>query len=215
MFYWSRDGPSLKTCFGEDLEDLDYLRQQYRIHVYMQSELPNYICLASETAFDTAEITQKLRELWKQKVARLEFRIKAYMMEPPERNPRADQVAITKQDGAALANLHLTQAREFKSKLGTLAKGMSCLPESNHKRIRDGLNACMSRIKHLNTDMRLRIKFGSFVHDRWKGGGGTDAIYPLNEFPGLLSDDRWQGRLVPGYVYNFLSHPLKKILILT
>lgn len=48
--------------------------------------------------------------------------------------------------------------------------------------------------------MRICVKFGTFILDRWKTINGVSQ-YPLQEFPEMLLDERWQGRLVPGYVH--------------
>lgn len=70
----------------------------------------------------------------------------------------------------------------------------------NQRNMCDNLDRCVRTMKHIDCDMRICVKFGTFILDRWKTINGVSQ-YPLQEFPEMLLDERWQGRLVPGYVH--------------
>lgn len=198
MFYWPRDGPSLKKCFGDDLEGLDFLRTKHHVYVYVQPDLVNFLCVASDEKFDQREMTERLRALWRQKFARFEIRVKLYMVQPPQRDQTADKVAISKTSGVAQPVLYTSQLGHSSSQNGSLQQRVAEVSEENNKRLRNNLLQFLSLVKYVDSDMKISVKFGTFVFDRWKSTNGIRTLYPLREFPEMLMDERWQGRLVPG-----------------
>jgi hypothetical protein len=208
MFHWPpEDGLTMKSCFGVDLEDLDSLRKAWRVHIYIQHDLNNYLCVASVQSFDRKEMVQVLRDLYTEKYARLKLQIKAYMVEPPLAIDPGDKVVISKTNGIHHPRLQKdlnnqlqplqTGSQKHKAGATGLNNLMAGVQAANHDLIRSHLDRCLSMLKYVDCQVGLRVKFGTFILSRWKTPGGS-ASYPLHKFPGMLTDNKWQGRLVPG-----------------
>lgn len=209
MFHWPpEDGLTMKGCFGADLEDLDSLRKTWRVHIYIQHDLNNYLCVASAQSFDRKEMVQVLRNLYTEKYARLKLQIKAYLVEPPLVTEPGDKVIISKCNGFYHPTLQKDQNNQLQplqtedqkrnEAAGTRGNNlMAGVPSANHDLIRSHLDRCLSMLKYVDSQVGLRVKFGTFILSRWKTPGGS-ASYPLHKFPEILTDNKWQGRLVPG-----------------
>jgi hypothetical protein len=48
--------------------------------------------------------------------------------------------------------------------------------------------------------MRMRVKFGTFILEKFRKIGKEASVYRFGEFVDMILDDRCQGHLVPGYV---------------
>lgn len=208
MFHWPpEDGLTMKSCFGADLEDLDSLRKTWRVHIYIQHDLNNYLCVASAQSFDRKEMVQVLRDLYTEKYARIKLQIKAYMVEPPLAIDPGDKVVISKSNGIHKPTLQRDpnhqlqplQTENQKHKAGATGVNnlMAGVQAANHDLIRSHLDRCLSMLKYVDSQVGLRVKFGTFILSRWKTPGGS-VSYPLHKFPEMLTDNKWQGRLVPG-----------------
>lgn len=201
IFYWPRDGPSIKMCFGDELEGLDFLRKKYSVHIYIQTELDHHICFASDKKFDKSKITNIIRRLWTHHFARSQIQTKLYMIQPPEPNTQADRVVIAKRNGVSQASIFRYQTNQSLGHPEISRQGMVNVTGMNHRNICENLDRCFRTVKHIDSDMRICVKFGTFILDRWRSINGISQ-YPLGEFPEMLLDERWQGRLVPGYVHS-------------
>ncbi|KAK5791140.1 hypothetical protein VI817_006449 [Penicillium citrinum] len=208
IFYWPRDGPTIKTCFGDELEELDFLRKKYSVHIYIQTELDHHICFASDRKFDKSTITNIIRRLWTHHFARSQIKTKLYMIQPPEPNTQGDRIFIAKNNGVAQANIFRYQSNQSPGHFEASRHETSNLLAMNQRNMCDNLDRCVRTMKHIDCDMRICVKFGTFILDRWKTINGVSQ-YPLQEFPEMLLDERWQGRLVPGHIVPVLMKTME------
>lgn len=198
MFHWPpQDGLTMKSCFGPDLEELDSLRKAWRVHIYMQHDLDNYICVSSDQSFDRKKMVQILRENYIEKYARHKLRIKAYMVEPLLAAEPGDKVIIAKPNGIAQPDLQKNQPNQLLSTPYRMDNLLESGLVNNHDLIRSSLDRCLSLFKYIDAQVGMRVKFGTFIMSRWKPLGDS-AGYDLHKFPEILRDERWQGRVVPG-----------------
>jgi hypothetical protein len=203
MFHWHvQDSLTMKGCFGADLQELDHLRKTWRVHIYIQHDLENYLCVASHEEFNRREMLRTLRELYAQKHAIYKLQINAYMIEPPLATEPGALVIMSKPNGIAHPTLQRDQILKFQptAPLGVQNEPPSHMVATKGKDsavIHSNLDRCMRLIKYIDGQFLIRVKFGILILSPWKTAGGT-ASYPLKEFPGVLRDKRWQGRLVPG-----------------
>jgi hypothetical protein len=203
MFHWHvQDSLTMKSCFGADLQELDHLRKTWRVHIYIQHDLENYLCVASHEEFNRREMLRTLRELYAQKHAIYKLQINAYMIEPPLATEPGALVIMSKPNGIAHPTLQRDQILKFQptAPLGVQNEPPSHMVATKGKDsavIHSNLDRCMRLIKYIDGQFLIRVKFGILILSPWKAAGGT-ASYPLNKFPGVLRDKRWQGRLVPG-----------------
>ncbi|KAJ5995155.1 hypothetical protein N7481_002132 [Penicillium waksmanii] len=179
MFHWPpEDGLTMKSCFGADLEDLDSLRKTWRVHIYIQHDLNNYLCVASDQSFDRKEMVQILHKVVISK------------------SNGIHQPTLQKDPNNQLQPLQ-TERNKHKAAAPSVENLMSGVQAVNHNLIRSHLDRCLSLIKYVDAQVGVRVKFGTFIVSRWKTPGGS-ASYPLHKFPEMLRDEKWQGRLVPG-----------------
>lgn len=170
----------MKSCFGPDLEDHDSLREDWRVYIYIQHDLDNYLCVASDQSFDRKEMVQIMREHYSQKYARLKLQIKAYMVEPLLAAEPGDKAIIAKPNG--LPNRIYTKINPINLYARQTAWIISW---------RVTWQAIMTSFAAALTDAQvgMRVKFGTFILSRWKPLGDS-AGYDLHKFPQMLRDER-------------------------
>ncbi|KAJ5689880.1 hypothetical protein N7462_004272 [Penicillium macrosclerotiorum] len=169
------NGPTLNECFGQDLGELDAIREEFGVYVYMFDHKPDELHVAKNSDFNAKEITHRLREMWKRAMGNLDIRIAGYFMDLPSKEIARDTVCVTK-----MGMLH---------KPFLQGKKISTTPESQQIPFEDPFFA---------RRLRMRIHFGTFVLHRYMAPKTNKYTYGLEEFGAMVHSDNTRGRIVPG-----------------
>ncbi|KAJ5777316.1 hypothetical protein N7520_000562 [Penicillium odoratum] len=198
VFNWPNDGPTIQEGLGNYLEKLDSIREEFQVHIYMEEASADKICISATVDTDMEQILARLQDLWKSTVAKLDTRIKAYILEPPSIDTMREKVVLVKSGRLALPLLQISQQHLLHESPQPQCVDIDVIRKKNNELLLSSFRNAFSKADLFAGHLRMRVHFGSFVMDRYREPGGGQKAFGLDEFRDMILLDRARGRLVPG-----------------
>lgn len=179
------------------------MRINHRFYIYVLPEERSALVIASEWEINMKLMCEVLHALWEEKAARLRLHLVRFMAQPPQIYQMADQVTIWRPDGRPQVTLCSGLPLHPDTRPRVHRDWKAAALDSNILNIRQCMEFGLKNTKWIGSyyALTLRVKFGTFIFDRWNVQLEDSKAYPLDDFWRLLLlEDGWQGRVVPGYV---------------
>lgn len=185
----------MTQSLGEELEKLNSIRLNFKVHAYALPDAEDCICVAGFKEIDAGPILAQLRELSNATVAQSDAHVKAYMVEPPSHDVYMDGVVLSKfPHGAEPAlfgpPLPADSADQWHRQM---AEGQ----QANKETLRSKVEKALSVSHFFGGHLRMCVHFGSFVLDTVQRPRNATTGYEFEEFRRMLLHDEARGRLIP------------------
>lgn len=204
IFVWPTDGPSPQECLGMDLEKLDSIRFDHRVHAYLDPQNPTLIVIANNEGFNSRSVVDFLRAAWKEGMGRTDLHIKKLMLAPLSPEFSKHGVTIERHGSVTKPFLHRIRSEDANSRRLAFTQVMDSIRGSIFDEILQNMQTSLSMINYFNGNLRMRFHFGTFVLDRFRLlQNGVDAFY-MAEFAAMIGHEQCRGRVVPGYALENL-----------
>jgi hypothetical protein len=198
VYTWPSDGPTAQEELGNRLEKLDLIRTEFKAHLYLQEDSNDKICISGGSDADTEQIIIRMQALWKATMAKASTRIKAYIVEPTTKYTVREAVILVKSGNLALPFLHGAQQRPLEAKNHEKRENVDDIQRNNNQLLLSSFQKALSQANLFAGYLRMRVHFGSFVMDRFRGPSNGQKSYGLDEFREMVLLERSRGQLVPG-----------------
>ncbi|KAJ5656047.1 hypothetical protein N7507_007997 [Penicillium longicatenatum] len=198
VYTWPSDGPTVQEELGIRLEKLDLIRTEFKAHLYLQEDSTDKICISGGSEADIEQIIIRLQALWKATMAKASTRIKAYIVESPPKDIVREAVILVKSGNLALPFLHGAQQHPLETQDHKKCENVNDIHKKNNQLLLSSFQKALSQANLFAGYLRMRVHFGSFVMDRFRGPSNGQKSYGLDEFREMVLLERSRGRLVPG-----------------
>lgn len=186
---------------GVELEKLDSIRMEFKVHVYPSSAVEDYICVAGLKESDAGPILAQLRALSDEAIAKFNACVKAHMIEPPSHDAYMDDVVIVKYPHGA--ETLLQRAPSPARSVNDWSGEMERIKEANKKLLLSSVEKSLSMSHFFKGHLQMRVHFGSFVLDTAQRPKNATTGHGFEEFRTMLFLEKAKGRLIPRYaVYS-------------
>jgi hypothetical protein len=196
LFLWPDGELPMREVLGSELQALDFLRMEFRCHIYRSEELSNNICVEGPKTEILHQVASRIKTKWHESLATCNVRSKVYLVEVPETGRQMTSISVKRieelvrpsfspalsndaQHGESLAWLNLMQSRNDSRLLNAVERSLRCLP-------------------FIQGQLRMRVNLGSFIFDEYRRPRDAQAGYSFEEFREMLLHEKTRGRLVPG-----------------
>ncbi|KAJ5091815.1 hypothetical protein NUU61_006685 [Penicillium alfredii] len=185
---------------GNQLELLDGLREQYKVHLYPCDPKTQIIGMSgTRSVGETWQIARHIERIWREISGKVD-RVKFYMLNPPELYHMRENA------------IHLNN-----SQFATAFFDGDVVPRERQEQVNMDITRAQQRIdtcllertwqalistQQLRGDLQIRVNFGHLVLERYKFPSDGGPSYPIDEFRRVVEHEGIQGRLLPGYVVH-------------
>lgn len=180
---------------GEELEKLDSIRMDFKVHVYASIENDYCIYVAGPKEGDLGQIVARLRVLANEVIARFTARLKTFLVEPPSHTHELGNILLHFSPYGAEASLFGGTSPGQSANYWTDVKQR--IKDSNKNILQDRVEEALSRAHCFGDNARMRVHFGYFVLDSVKRPKNDIVGYEFEEFRHMLLLDGTKGRLIP------------------
>lgn len=183
-------------CLGQQLQALDHVRLRFECHVFVPSDLPNYICVLGNDHESLRQIVHRIRTKWSEVMVKTNAKCRAYIFEAP--NSASMERRIIIQRNANLAKAFLQGSKLTAEEIVHWQNRVSAVQSKNETRLHTAVEQSLRRLKFVRGHLRMRVNFGSFVFDNYRLPQDQRAGYGLEEFALMVAHEQTRGRLIPG-----------------
>jgi hypothetical protein len=197
LFLWPTDELSIKDLLGPQLEAFDPIRREFRAHLYLSPDLPDYICVAGYERDIMREIVHLIRVKWNELMASTNIKSKLYVVEPPEPDFMRGRISI-KTNHHQLAKPILDGGLLKGAQLADWDGRATLIRSKNDIRILGATEQALKGLAFFRGYLQMRVNFGTFVLDEYRLAKDGRPGYSFETFREMLLYEKTRGRLLPG-----------------
>lgn len=197
LFLWPTDELSIKELLGPQLEAFDPIRREFRAHLYLSPDLPDYICVAGYERDIIREIVHLIRVKWNELMASTNIKSKLYVVEPPEPDFMRGRISI-KTNHHQLAKPILDGGLLKGAQLADWDGRATLIRLKNDIRILGATEQALKGLAFFRGYLQMRVNFGTFVLDEYRLAKDGRPGYSFETFREMLLYEKTRGRLLPG-----------------
>ncbi|OXV08262.1 hypothetical protein Egran_03978 [Elaphomyces granulatus] len=197
LFLWPTDELSIKELLGPQLEAFDPIRREFRAHLYLSPDLPDYICVAGYERDIIREIVHLIRVKWNELMASTNIKSKLYVVEPPEPDFMRGRISI-KTNHHQLAKPILDGGLLKGAQLADWDGRATLIRSKNDIRVLGATEQALKGLAFFRGYLQMRVNFGTFVLDEYRLAKDGRTGYSFETFREMLLYEKTRGRLLPG-----------------
>ena len=178
-FIWPTEEVQPEDILGSSLEALDPIRFQYHCHITFDNKLSSFRIFSDNPA-DVKKTMDRLEGTMKEYVAKSARPEMIILVEPPSSSAIRKEVKILSaslNDRKSMIPLVTGRALDPAARNEWLNKSKQLTIENN-RRMALSLRKCIANLPHHRGLIRMRVQFGTFALERFRGGDST----PIEEF---------------------------------
>jgi hypothetical protein len=196
LFSWPDEELPIREVLGSELQALDFLRTEFKCHIYRSKELSSYVCVEGAKPESLHKVASRLMSKWHESLATCNVRSKVYLVEIPEARRTMTGISVKKVENIARASFPPTLSTDAQHEVSL--EWLVLMRSKNESRLLNAVERSLRSLPFIEGQLRMRVNLGSFIFDEYRVPRDTDAGYSFEEFREMLLHEKTKGRLVPG-----------------
>jgi hypothetical protein len=196
VFLWPDNEISIRQVLGVELEELDFLRLQYKCFIHLSDESEDVICVSGSEQETLQQAITHLETKWHELITSSTIKSKLYLLDLPVGDRTVRKISMNTSKGWTKPCFHLTLPNGGKHGNPGLLNEVS--RSENDSRLLSAVKRSLCCAPLIQAALNMRVSFGSFMFSQYRVPRDQQKGYTAEEFREMISNEMAKGQLLPG-----------------
>lgn len=193
VFLWPVNETPIRKVLGAELEELDYLRRQYKCFIYLSEESEDVLCVSGSVQETLQQAITDLENKWHELVASSKIKSRLYLIDLPVGDRTVRSISMSTSDKWIKPCFHMDSPSGNDTGLWYEVQR-----SPNDSRLLSAVKRSLGCAPFIQGALTMHVSFGSFMFTQYYKPRDQEKGYTTGEFQDMISNPMAKGQLLPG-----------------